>query len=244
METISYKIKNVKRTLEARFSESVTFRYLFWALFARFDVLLSHMCRDWEAKNSRFERQLCKKHGRISAGLCRTCENVASFDTGEVTKGKKEEKGEREIERDDGRAISKTGRHCRNFVIGNDHGATINHSHPSVRIKPGRATLAPSSSRPYQTRIRPPPSPLLLLLLLPVVPITLSKIRRAARVRWKESGDPREIGLPKKLPALSRRSIDPPPPTLNARMDLANVVAPVKVRNTIMSRRFPYIIQF
>lgn len=66
--------------------------------------------------------------------------------------------------------------------------------------------------RPYQTRIRSP------------FPCTW-RLQKYVMQHWKESGDPCEIGWPKKLPPSSKHSIDPPPPTLNAWIDFANIVA-------------------
>lgn len=108
-KAISYKRKNVKRILKAwNFLKTWLFVTSI-GLYLRAIRCCYATCvrRDWKAKNSRFERQLRRKHGRISAGLCRTCENVASFDTkitkGEFEKEKNECKKDRGKKRNDGR---------------------------------------------------------------------------------------------------------------------------------------------
>lgn len=129
------------------------------------------------------------------------CESVASFDT-KVTKAEFKNDKERRREREKYNEMTTTSRQFRrlfrewdgtaeNFVTGNDS-VTINHSHPSVRLKPGRATLAApfsSLSRSDKTLMTP------------------SKRCRAGRVYWKESSDPREIDLRQRSFCLYRSTV-------------------------------------
>ena len=105
------------------------------ALFARFGVVMPRVSVEIEKRKiAGLEKQLRRKHSRVSAGVCRTCENVTSFDI-KVTKdefeiGKKKEKeieGERETTAGNFIGLWKMRCHMQNFLTGNDIELSINY---------------------------------------------------------------------------------------------------------------------
>jgi len=82
------------------------------------------------------ERQLRRKHSRVSAGVCRTCENVTSFDI-KVTKDELEKEKKRKRNRRRKRETIASNFiglwkmrwlcHMQNFLTGNDIELSINY---------------------------------------------------------------------------------------------------------------------